>query len=326
MWRMSPATVSPAVWPAASATAGKRVHVRADEDAVDVIDEVLWDYPRDQFLPHVRFAPEADRPLEPVVVGTAADTPAHRDVLINLNRWHSGLFRGFERVCEVLLSPPTRQGRANTANTANAGILCVHHELDDGNEPKPRESPAWSPPALRTGRPRMSPEALSTRPPSKPPSTPSGSAKAVSRQPATAHRMCIAISAAERHRSTAHLPCLPAHADGRAHPLPPHGRPPHVVANRHRPRADRHPDGGGTPASGAGNTPRGTRPRRLCRQGVGVEARHRRRHLRADPAHGLVGGLGARALHDGRGVLARPSSRCSCGSTTRASFTAASVS
>ena len=114
-----------------AATAGKRVHVRADEDAVDVIDEVLWDYPRDQFLPHVRFAPEADRPLEPVVVGAAADTPAHRDVLINLTAGIPDFFAGFERVCEVLLSAQRAQGRAKYRQYRERGYPLFHHELDD---------------------------------------------------------------------------------------------------------------------------------------------------------------------------------------------------
>ena len=54
--------------------------------------------------------------------------------------------------------------------------------------------------------------------------------------------------AAERHRHAAHGPRVPAHADGRADPLPPHARRPHAVAAGHRPRRHRHADGGRAPA------------------------------------------------------------------------------
>ena len=52
-------------------------------------------------------------------------------------------------------------------------------------------------------------------------------------------------AAAERHRHAAHGPRVPAHAAGRAGPLPPHARLRHAVADGHRPRRHRHRDGGG---------------------------------------------------------------------------------
>ena len=55
-------------------------------------------------------------------------------------------------------------------------------------------------------------------------------------------------AAAERHRHAAHGPCVPADADGRAHPLPPHARRQHAVAGRHRPRRHRDADRGRAPA------------------------------------------------------------------------------
>ena len=112
-------------------TAGKLVHLCAADDAVGIVDDMLWHYPRDRFLPHVRFAPDAGSPLEPVVIGVASDTPTHRDVLVNLTEGIPDFLRGFERVSEVVLSTHRAQGRAKYRQYRERGYPLFHHELDD---------------------------------------------------------------------------------------------------------------------------------------------------------------------------------------------------
>ena len=67
--------------------------------------------------------------------------------------------------------------------------------------------------------------------------------------------------AAERHRHAAHGPRVPAHADGRADPLSPHGGRQHAVAAGHRPRRHRDADGRRAPAQRRRHAPPRPRPR-----------------------------------------------------------------
>ena len=110
---------------------------------------------------------------------------------------------------------------------------------------------------------------------------------------------------AQRDRNAAHGPRVPGHDHGRPDALPPHAETRHPVAARQRPRRDRHPDGGGTPAQRGGTHPPGHRTRGFHRAGVEVEGGLRRRNQRAAPANGRIRGLAQRALHHGRGTVGR---------------------
>ena len=109
-------------------------------------------------------------------------------------------------------------------------------------------------------------------------------------------------AAAERHRHAAHGSRVPAHAAGRADPLPPHARPSHAVADGHRPCRHRDRDGGlAQPrARRHGRNPRLAGPRRLHRQGVGVEGQVRRHDRAPDAASRHLRRLDAQCLHHGR--------------------------
>ncbi len=72
---------------------------------------------------------------------------------------------------------------------------------------------------------------------------------------------------------------------------------------RDRPRRHRDPvEGGAEAAQGRGQDPTRPRPRRLPREGLGVEGRARRHHYLPTEATRLLLRLGARAFHDGRGL------------------------
>ena len=88
-------------------------------------------------------------------------------------------------------------------------------------------------------------------------------------------------------------------------PLPPPVRGQRAVDARHRPRRDRHPERGRAQAGPGRHGPARPRPRALHRRGVDVARGLRQRdHQPAQAARRLLR-LGARALHHGRGPLAR---------------------
>ena len=113
---------------ARAVAAGKQVYVRADQEAVAPLDELLWDYPPAQFLPH---APLQGAQGEPVTIGSDADEPDHDDMMINLSTDIPAFFPRFERVAEVVLSPQRAAGRAKYRQYRDKGYRLFHHELDD---------------------------------------------------------------------------------------------------------------------------------------------------------------------------------------------------
>ncbi|WP_090271666.1 DNA polymerase III subunit chi [Halopseudomonas litoralis] len=79
----------------------RRVYLHcADEAAVGAMDELLWSFRPDSFLPH---APHADQPNEVIVCG-CGDTPdPHNDFLINLSNDTPEFFSRFNRLAEILV-------------------------------------------------------------------------------------------------------------------------------------------------------------------------------------------------------------------------------
>ena len=172
------------------------------------------------------------------------------------------------------------------------------HAADGAREPKRRTtSPHERPPAgqgLRTARRRTPLVRLLGR---KPPVRRRGAkrpAGLLDRHPA-----------AQRHRRSAHGPRPEQHPAGHPLPLPPPVRGQRAVDARHRPRRDRHPERGRAQAGPGRHGPARPRPRALHRRGLEVARGLRQRdHQPAQAARGLLR-LGARALHHGRGPLAR---------------------
>ena len=111
--------------------AGKRVHIRAPSEALEALDALLWDYPPDRFIPHVRLAADAPAPVEPVLLAAASEQPVHREVLINLAADIPDFLAGFERASEVVLAADRAVGRAKYRQYRERGYPLFHHELDD---------------------------------------------------------------------------------------------------------------------------------------------------------------------------------------------------
>ena len=119
---------------ARAVAAGNRVYVRAEPGAVESLDELMWDYPPAQFLPHApasRADGERDGIMPPVIIGRDADEPDECDMMINLAPDIPAYLGRFERVAEVVLAPQRATGRAKYRQYRDRGYRLFHHELDD---------------------------------------------------------------------------------------------------------------------------------------------------------------------------------------------------
>ena len=96
-----------------------------------------------------------------------------------------------------------------------------------------------------------------------------------------AARLLHPAAAAQRHRHAAHGARVPADADGRADPLPPHARLQHQLGGRHRPRRHRDADRGRAPARGRGQDAPRPRARASSSSACGNGSRSRARPSRA---------------------------------------------
>lgn len=78
---------------------GHRIFVHcADEAQARRVDELLWRYPPESFLPHALHGATE----EAVLIGWGQDPDAHDDLLINLALEPPPFFPRFERVAEVV--------------------------------------------------------------------------------------------------------------------------------------------------------------------------------------------------------------------------------
>ncbi|UCG74190.1 MAG: DNA polymerase III subunit chi [Chromatiales bacterium] len=80
-----------------------RVHaVTTDAQTAAELDELLWTFRAESFVPHSIQAPDEAGEI-PVTIGCdAAAAPGHGEVLINLMPTVPACFEGFERVAEII--------------------------------------------------------------------------------------------------------------------------------------------------------------------------------------------------------------------------------
>ncbi len=76
------------------------IYVANEKDAHD-IDERLWTYREDSFLPH-HIQGEGPNPPPPIQIGFQAVIPNERDVLLNLSDTVPEFFTRFARVLEIV--------------------------------------------------------------------------------------------------------------------------------------------------------------------------------------------------------------------------------
>ncbi|MGB0733075.1 MAG: DNA polymerase III subunit chi [Pontibacterium sp.] len=74
-----------------------------DEVECEKIDKLLWEYKPDSFLPHTLVGSELDAPI---TIGSEANLPTHRDVLINLSPALPDNALDFSRLLEIVIQDP----------------------------------------------------------------------------------------------------------------------------------------------------------------------------------------------------------------------------
>lgn len=120
---------------------GNEVHIHAaDSEAAQAVDDLLWIYPEQRFVPHVLHhcpqtqGPQTQAPAKkssaPVNIGW--EEPNHvDDVLINLSGEVPGFFGRFDRVAEIVVRSTRDAGRDRYKFYRDRGFPLFHHELDD---------------------------------------------------------------------------------------------------------------------------------------------------------------------------------------------------
>ena len=80
---------------------GHRVYLHCqDEAAAEQLDQLLWSFREEAFLPHALLGEQTD---EPVICGSGDDPGAQQDLLINLSDNTPGFFSRFARLAEIVV-------------------------------------------------------------------------------------------------------------------------------------------------------------------------------------------------------------------------------
>jgi DNA polymerase-3 subunit chi len=91
---------------------GHRVYLHtASPDSAARLDDALWTFRQDSFVPHGRFPEQSGEDL-PVLVGCGGDPDGFGDVLINLTEEVPAFYRRFSRVLEVVGADPAAKEAA----------------------------------------------------------------------------------------------------------------------------------------------------------------------------------------------------------------------
>lgn len=79
---------------------GMKIHIHTVDAAQSAaLDDMLWDYRPEAFIPHALYA---SREAVPVKIGHADEPVEHQQVLVNLSGQVPDFFSRFERVAEVV--------------------------------------------------------------------------------------------------------------------------------------------------------------------------------------------------------------------------------
>jgi len=106
---------------------GHKVYLHADSAAHALrLDELLWTFRAGSFLPHALTHDDPD-PATPILIGSGAEAPPVRDVLINLAAAVPPFFGQFERVAEIV---------DQAADVKQAGRERFRHYREQGCQPE----------------------------------------------------------------------------------------------------------------------------------------------------------------------------------------------
>lgn len=85
---------------------GHRLYIHTEnEQATAAMDDALWRFRDDSFIPHNRIDQVAETPVA-IEIGHNQDPQQHHDILINLAQQTPKFFSRFHRVAEVVIQQP----------------------------------------------------------------------------------------------------------------------------------------------------------------------------------------------------------------------------
>lgn len=102
-----------------------------DEAQLQAIDELLWSFAQDSFIPHEPAGPGADWEETPVLLSCGVAAPSAPDVLVNLADTVPEAAAGCERILEIIDAEPGRRqsGRARFKQYRDRGIEPATHNI-----------------------------------------------------------------------------------------------------------------------------------------------------------------------------------------------------
>ncbi len=114
----------------------RRIYIHTENQTVaHHIDELLWTYREDSFLPHHLYG-EGPDPAPPIQIGYNTVPDKHRDILINLSPAAPEFYNQFSRVLELISSDPvaTAAGRERYKFYRTQGYDIATHKLETPTE------------------------------------------------------------------------------------------------------------------------------------------------------------------------------------------------
>lgn len=108
---------------------GNRIFVAcADEAEMTALDNLLWSFNPESFIPHALFNRKQNESVE---IGSVNDCGDHHQLLINLSDQLPEYFSRFERVCEIAIQEEAilKRTRENWTFLKQRGYHVASHKL-----------------------------------------------------------------------------------------------------------------------------------------------------------------------------------------------------
>ncbi|MDC2963814.1 DNA polymerase III subunit chi [Gammaproteobacteria bacterium] len=109
---------------------GHKIHVQTSSiEYAKALDEKLWNFAEDAFIPHCLKDHQFDAPIK---ICTSTDSPEHQDVFVNLSTSRPKFFSRFDRVAEIVPENESERSAARKAFSfyKERGYEVNYHEMD----------------------------------------------------------------------------------------------------------------------------------------------------------------------------------------------------
>ncbi|MBV1906582.1 MAG: DNA polymerase III subunit chi [Pseudomonadales bacterium] len=116
-------------------TGGQHIHIHTSSTQHQkALDQLMWEYPEHQFLPHACIDNNADQHDLPVYIGCDSPLDHFDQILINLDNTVPGFFGRFDRVVEIVVDAVKTEGRDKYKYYRDRGYPLFHHNMDDWDD------------------------------------------------------------------------------------------------------------------------------------------------------------------------------------------------